>query len=650
MKFWIMALLFIMTSSFSAAQTGATPITPQNADSLRVLQTLGYGRATTIDISSDRIAVGTERGVWLYDSLDAEPRLLVPGLMSHQVAFSPDGALIVGAGMAYNPETDTLQAALHGWDAASGELLFSRSNPDDMVFVDVDFSADGSLLAVGGYMRTVYVWPVAALLGESDETPRIFDYSDDQDLQFFTTTRIALSEDGSTAAAIFGTWNPDLPGTPTMVWDVASGETLMQLDRTAFEGEMTDVDFVQGNETLLVGDQLVDIASGERVGTLAGSDIQLWRVDTTADLLVNVDFTVDIGIQLYTREAALSGGEPYLIIPADTSTWVQSVSLTDDQVTVLYGDQRVLVWDAASGDIIAERDFVGSWFTSADLTPTGDQLVLGTDYTYNDVQVWDVASGTLATLFTLNNNDAPERGAYSVGIHPTEGWIAAYLSSGNLYRLDAESGDATVLKTLPVMRDVLLRFNPASGALIYHGVMTANSFMLTEALDESVQRPVQGWGVAFSPDGAQMATAISDQDVRINDTATGETLQSLSVEGIPTAFSPDGQKLALLPVRAPLVPTHSLVKVVDVTSGETVLELAMNDYQQPVSVAWSPDGSLLAALDSIGRLHVWDAESGALLFHDPRRSFDGLAVMFTSDGSRLITVKRIGEIEVWAVD
>ena len=115
------------------------------------------------------------------------------------------------------------------------------------------------------------------------------------------------------------------------------------------------------------------------------------------------------------------------------------------------------------------------------------------------------------------------------------------------------------------------------------------------------------WRVAWSPDGAKLATASSDATAKIWD-AEGAGLQTLRghtgrVLGI--SWSPDSRRVA----------TASYDGTVMIWDGETGRELrTMRGHDYAVlSVAWSCDGRRLATGSDDNTVRIWEAESGCEL-------------------------------------
>jgi WD40 repeat protein len=113
--------------------------------------------------------------------------------------------------------------------------------------------------------------------------------------------------------------------------------------------------------------------------------------------------------------------------------------------------------------------------------------------------------------------------------------------------------------------------------------------------------------VAFSPDGALLATASADRTARVWETTSGQHRGTLEghtggVRGV--AFSPDGALLAT-------ASADRTARVWETTSGQHrgTLE-GHTDWVR--GVAFSPDGALLATASDDGTARLWNPVTGAL--------------------------------------
>ena len=153
-----------------------------------------------------------------------------------------------------------------------------------------------------------------------------------------------------------------------------------------------------------------------------------------------------------------------------------------------------------------------------------------------------------------------------------------------------------------------------------------------------------GWvrGVAFSPDGALLATASTDKTARLWDPATGECVRTLTghatgLRGV--AFSPDGRLLAT-------ASTGRTARLWDPATGECVRTLT-GHAEAVYGVAFSPDGRLLATASMDNTAKLWDPASGEWVGTLTGHAETVYSVAFSPDGRLLATASMDRTTRVW---
>jgi WD40 repeat protein len=242
---------------------------------------------------------------------------------------------------------------------------------------------------------------------------------------------------------------------------------------------------------------------------------------------------------------------------------------------------------------------------------------------------WDTASGTEIARWGENAI------LTHLALSPDGRWIAVVDHERDLVLLDARTGEVHgKLSSAPTA----VAFTPESDRLVLV-VDEGSKAVLLDRETLAQERELEGSGprsIAISRNGAWLARKRDDWNGELYDTRS--TTPRARFECIPGGMllSSTGERLAIV--------NPDGIDLYDPLRGERLGKL---DVKEAWTVAFSPDGTRIAAGMSQGIIQLWDARSldevGQLLGHTGYI----YELTFTPDGTALVSSSGDGTLRIW---
>jgi serine/threonine protein kinase len=271
------------------------------------------------------------------------------------------------------------------------------------------------------------------------------------------------------------------------------------------------------------------------------------------------------------------------------------------------------------------------------ISPDGMLVAAGTSL---DVYVWEVASGQQHYMFE-------GEGGFHMAFSPD----GTMLATGGYHDLVVwEVARGQILRRIDLLsyggEDIA--FSPDNSMLAFTDTRTVQVidvstgqilYMLdsTNWMDE----------VVWHPDGTTLISSGWGNPVTLWDLVTSEVLREMydseAYAVTSLAFSPDGSLLAAST-------GDGQVWIADVTTGQSTSTLGGEGGEFSLnSIAFSPDGSMLVTGGQDNKVKVWDATTGELLHTLVGHTDDVNSVAFSPSGSYIVSGAADGTVRVWGI-
>ena len=258
-----------------------------------------------------------------------------------------------------------------------------------------------------------------------------------------------------------------------------------------------------------------------------------------------------------------------------------------------------------------------------------------------DYTRWNLPEGALARL----GKGRAKTGQATAAVYSADGTRLAVNTNIGIWLYDTYAGAEVVL--IPERDAEVMALSSDGSTLASISGGFDNAIELWDVDSGQLKATLEGnqiTSVAFSPDGATLASGSWDTTIRLWD-VDSEQLKAIlkgHMERINSvSFSPDGATLAS-------GSNDTTIRLWDADSGQ--LKAILKGHKAQISsMSFSPDGTTLASGSWDNTIRLWDVDSGQIQNTQGLRALI-YSVLYTPDGASLIVASGYGALQLWDTD
>jgi WD40 repeat protein len=329
---------------------------------------------------------------------------------------------------------------------------------------------------------------------------------------------------------------------------------------------------------------------------------------------------------------------------------VSSVGFSPDGRRVVSGsfDNTIKIWDAATGR--EALTLKGHTLAVCSVCfSDGDQKIISTSFD-KTIKVWDATTGLETASIDIPGCKVDPFIGFLLS--PKGNQIAGLSDNGSVKIWNTINGQETLTLKGPIVRIGGIAFSPdgkqiailvpdnAQGPFVLK-IWNTTTGQETLTLKGN-PRPVSS--MAYSPDGKRIVTGNVDSTLKVWDASTGQEILTLKghAGGIGrVAYSPDGKRI--------VSGSMDGIKIWNAIGGNELATLK-GHISGIADVAFSPDGNRIVSCSGDKTIKLWELNSSRDFLRLGTTDWPSTDVSFNPKGMRLASGRRDGTIAIWDED